>query len=238
MINGESVLAVILARGGSKRLPNKNILNLVGKPMIAWSIEAGLNSKYIDKVVVSSDSDKILTISKKYGADIIKRPNELANDAATSFDAIKHTIENVDDFFDYVILLQPTSPLRNYKHIKEAIKLLNNKNADAIISVTKTSHSLLWSNILKNDDSLVDFLKDEVLNKRSQDLDVYYRLNGAIYICKTNRLLDEKTFFVKDNIYAYKMDRENSIDIDDIIDYKFVEYLMNEKTKISSKKNE
>ena len=103
----------------------------------------------------------------------------------------------------------------------------------------------LYENVTFNDDgiklegdSLVDFLKDEVLNKRSQDLDVYYRLNGAIYICKTNRLLDEKTFFVKDNIYAYKMDRENSIDIDDIIDYKFVEYLMNEKTKISSKKNE
>ena len=127
MIDGKSILAVIPARGGSKRLPNKNILDLAEKPLIAWSIEAGLNSKYIDTVVVSSDSDDILDISKKFGADIIKRPDELASDTATSFDAIKHTIENTIETFDYVILLQPTSPLRNNSHIDEAFELLIKK---------------------------------------------------------------------------------------------------------------
>ena len=219
MINGKSVLAIIPARSGSKRLPNKNILDLAGKPMVAWSIEAGLNSHYIDKVVVTSDSDKILNISKKYGANIIKRLDVLASDSATSFDAVKHTIENTNKTFDYVILLQPTSPLRNHRHIDEAFEILNKKKAYAIISVTEIDHSPLWSNTLPKDGSMEFFLTDEVINKRSQDLEKYYRLNGAIYICKTDRLLKEKTFFINSNIFSYIMDRESSVDIDEKIDY-------------------
>ncbi len=226
MIGGKSILAIIPARGGSKRLPDKNILKLVGKPMIAWSIEAGLKSKYIDKVVVSSDSHKILDISKKYGADIINRPSALACDTATSFDAIKHTIENIDEKFDFVILLQPTSPLRKSKHIDEAFELLIVKKADAVISVCETDHSPLWTNTLSKDGSMVGFLKDKTLNKRSQDLETYYRLNGAIYICKTDKLLDEKNFFINDNIFCYKMNREDSIDVDNEMDLKFAEFMI------------
>ena len=229
MIDGESILAVIPARGGSKRLPNKNILDLAEKPLIAWSIEAGLNSKYIDTVVVSSDSDEILDISKNIGTDIIKRPDELASDTATSFDAIKHTIKNTIETFDYVILLQPTSPLRNNSHIDEAFELLIKTNAAAIISVVEMDHSPLWSNTLPKDRSMVNFLKNEVLYKRSQDLVKYYRLNGAIYICKSEKLLDEKSFFLKENIYAYKMDRESSIDIDDGFDFSIAEFLISRK---------
>ena len=229
MIDGESILAVIPARGGSKRLPNKNILDLAEKPLIAWTIEAGLNSKYIDTVVVSSDSDDILDISKKFGTDIIKRPDELASDTATSFDAIKHTIKNTIETFDYVILLQPTSPLRNNSHIDEAFELLIKTNAAAIISVVEMDHSPLWSNTLPKDMSMVNFLKNEVLYKRSQDLVKYYRLNGAIYICKSEKLLDEKSFFLKENIYAYKMDRESSIDIDNGFDFSIAEFLISRK---------
>ena len=229
MIDGESILAVIPARGGSKRLPNKNILDLAEKPLIAWSIEAGLNSKYIDTVVVSSDSDEILDISKNIGTDIIKRPDELASDTATSFDAIKHTIKNTIETFDYVILLQPTSPLRNNSHIDEAFELLIKTNAAAIISVVEMDHSPLWSNTLPKDMSMVNFLKNEVLYKRSQDLVKYYRLNGAIYICKSEKLLDEKSFFLKENIYAYKMDRESSIDIDNGFDFSIAEFLISRK---------
>ena len=229
MIDGKSILAVILARGGSKRLPGKNILDLAGKPLIAWSIEAGLNSKYIDTVVVSSDSDEILDISKNIGTDIIKRSDELASDTATSFDAIKHTIENTIETFDYVILLQPTSPLRNNSHIDEAFELLIKTNAAAIISVVEMDHSPLWSNTLPKDMSMVNFLKNEVLYKRSQDLVKYYRLNGAIYICKSEKLLEEKSFFLKENIYAYKMDRESSIDIDDGFDFSIAEFLISRK---------
>ena len=218
----KTFLAIIPARGGSKRLPRKNILDLCGKPLISWSIEAALKSKYISKVVVSSDDEEILNISSNFGADIIKRPYELANDTATTFDAIKHTINNLEKY-DYIVLLQPTSPLRNEKHIDEAIELLEEKQADAIVSVCEMDHSPLWSNTLPEDGNMRGFLREEILNKRSQDLEKYYRLNGAIYICKTDKLLENKSFFLKDNIFAYIMDRKSSIDIDEEIDFLFAE---------------
>ena len=218
----KTFLAIIPARGGSKRLPRKNILDLCGKPLISWSIEAALKSKYISKVVVSSDDEEILNISSNFGADIIKRPYELANDTATTFDAIKHTIDNLEKY-DYIILLQPTSPLRNENQIDEAIELLEEKQADAIVSVCEMDHSPLWSNTLPKDGNMNNFLRDEVLNKRSQDLEKYYRLNGAVYICKTDKLLENKSFFLKDNIFAYIMDRKSSIDIDEEIDFLFVQ---------------
>jgi len=217
MHQNKTFLAIIPARGGSKRLPRKNILDLSGRPMISWSIDAGLKSKYIDKVVVSSDDDEILDVAKKFKAETVKRPGELASDIATSNDVVKHTLENIEEH-DYIVLLQPTSPLRNYKHIDEAIKLLEKKSADAIISVCKTDHTPLWSNTLQEDGSLESFIKDEVIDKRSQDLKDYYRLNGAIYICKRDNFLKEETLFLKENIYAYIMDKESSIDIDEEID--------------------
>ena len=226
MIGGKTVLAVIPARGGSKRLPNKNILDLAGKPLITWSIKAGIKSEYIDKVVVSSDSDDILNISQKNGADIIKRPKDLASDKATSFDAIKHTIENINESFDYVILLQPTSPLRNDIHIDEALELFFKKKANAVISVCETDHSPLWSNTLPKDGSMERFIDDKIKNLRSQDFPTYYRLNGAINICRTDKLLEEKTFFIKDNIYAFKMDRESSVDIDEKIDFQLAKLMI------------
>ena len=130
MLNNKTFLAVILARGKSKRLPRKNVLDLSGKPLIAWSIEAGLKSKYIDKLLVSSDDEEVLEIANKFGSDTLKRPDELAGDTSTSLDAIKHSI-TIFERYDYVMLLQPTSPLRNDKHIDEAIELLEQKNADA-----------------------------------------------------------------------------------------------------------
>jgi len=222
-------LAIIPARGGSKRLPNKNILDLNGKPLIAWSIEAAKKSKYIDEIVVSSDSNEILEIAQKYNVKTIKRPDELATDTASSVDVVKHVAENYPGY-EYVVLLQPTSPLRNKKHIDEAIELLEKKNADAIISVCEMDHSPLWSNTLPESLSMKNFLREDVKNKRSQDLPTYYRLNGAIYICKTDRLLEQNTFFIKDNIFAYIMDRKSSVDIDDEIDFKLAEVLLlNEK---------
>ena len=225
MYKGKTFLAVIPARGGSKRLPRKNVLDLNGKPLIAYSIEAGLKSKYIDKVITSSDDEEILNISKKYGADTIKRPDELASDTATSFDVIKHAIDNVEQY-DYIVLLQATSPLRHEKHIDEAIELLESKNADAVVSVCKMDHSPLWSNTLDNSLSMNRFLRESVFNRRSQDLEDYYMLNGAIYICDNDKLLEEKSFFLKDNIFAFKMDRESSIDIDKEIDFKLAKIIL------------
>ncbi len=225
MLNGKTFLAVVPARGGSKRLPRKNILDLGNKPLIAWSIEAGLNSRYVDKVIVSSDDDEILNIAKIYNSEIIKRPASLASDTATSFDALKHTIENVETY-DYIILLQPTSPLRSSQHIDEAIELLMRKNADAIISITEMDHSPLWSNTLSEDGDMSTFLREEVKNIRSQDLEKYYRINGAIYICETERLLKKENFFIDDNIFSYVMDRKSSIDIDEEVDFHLAQYLI------------
>ncbi len=228
MLSCKTFLAIIPARGGSKRLPRKNILNLSGKPLIAYSIEAALKSKYIDKVVVTSDDKEILNISKQFGANTIKRPDTLANDIATTFDAIRHTIENIEQY-NYIVLLQPTSPLRDNNHINEAIELLESKKADAVVSVCEMEHSPLWSNTIDDSLSMKNFLRDEVLNKRSQDLEKYYRLNGAIYICKTDKLLEEKSFLLKDNIFAYIMNRKNSIDIDDEIDFKMAQIIKESK---------
>ncbi len=232
MYKNKTFLVIIPARGGSKRLPRKNVLDLNGKPLIAYTIKAGLKSKYIDKVIVSSDDDEILQVSEIYGANVIKRPDELASDTATSFDAIKHTIENSEKY-EYIVLLQATSPLRDAHNIDKAIELLESKNADAVVSVCEMDHSPLWSNTLDESLSMERFLRDEVLNKRSQDLEKYYRLNGAIYICKTDKLLENESFFVKKNIFAYAMDRKSSVDIDEEIDFKMAENLLKkiDKTK-------
>lgn len=163
MYRSKTYLAIIPARGGSKRLPKKNLLKFHNKPLIAWSIEAGVKSKYIDKVIVSSDNDKILNVSKDYGSNIIKRPKKFSNDKSKIFHTIKHVLDR-EKKYDYVVLLQPTSPLRNYKHIDEAIKFLNTKKADAIISVREVNHNPLWCNVLPVNKSLVNFIKKK--NKR------------------------------------------------------------------------
>ncbi len=228
MYIGKSFLAIIPARGGSKRLPRKNLLDLCGKPLIAWSIEAGIKSKYLDAIVLSSDDSEILKIGEDYKIQTIKRPQKLASDIASSVDVVKHVIKNLESY-EYIVLLQPTSPLRDNSHIDEAIELLENKNADAIISVCEMDHSPLWSNTLNENLSMQDFLNKDVLQKRSQDLDKYYRLNGAIYICKTKKFIEESSFFLKKNIYAYVMDVQNSVDIDKRIDLESARLYMTNK---------
>jgi CMP-N,N'-diacetyllegionaminic acid synthase len=225
---GKSFLAVIPARKGSKRLPKKNILDLCGKPLVAWTIEAAMRSNYIDKVIVSTDCEEVGAVSKKQGTLTIDRPEELAIDSATTFDVVKNTMDRINESFDYIILLQPTSPLRDSKHIDESIELISIKKADAIISVSMTEHSPLWCNTLNNNEEMSNFISNDIKNKRSQDLDDYYRLNGAIYICNSTRLLYEKTFFIKDNIFAYKMERIFSVDIDEEIDFLLVGLLMDQ----------
>ena len=142
------------------------------KPLISWTIEAAKRSKYIDKIAVTSDdSEIILKIAKKSSVEIIVRPYELVSNSATSVDVIKHSLESLDTY-EYVILLQPTSPLRNYQHIDESIKFLKEKNADAIISVCKTDHNPLWSNRLDSNLNMSNFIENEQSSKRSQDLEI------------------------------------------------------------------
>lgn len=233
MHQGKSFIAIIPARGGSKRLPRKNVLNLGGKPLIAWSIEAVLSCQIVDEVMVTTDDEEIATVATKFGANVpFLRPAVLASDTATSFDAIKHAVDfykhELGREFDFVVLLQPTSPLRNAENIVEAIELLVKKNADAVISVCEVDHSPLWANTLPSDLSLDKFLRDEVKNARSQDLPKYYRLNGAIYICSTERLLEEKSFFISSNNFAYVMNKEKSVDVDDLFDFKMAKCILSE----------
>lgn len=231
MYKNKTFIGIIPARIGSKRLPKKNILNLAGKPLIFWTIEAGLTSEYLDEIIVSTDSAEIKEIGEKYGANVpFLRPKELATDIASSFDVVIHAIEFYQNefkkTFDYIVLLQPTSPLRNSNHIDDAIRLLDSKHADAIISVCEMRHTPLWANTLPEDLSMVNFLRKDIKNKRSQDLPEYYRLNGAIYIAKRERLLEEETFFLKKNIFAFIMPEKNSIDIDKEFDFKLAEFII------------
>jgi len=159
MSKNKKILAIIPARGGSKRLPGKNTLELAGKAMISWTIEAALNSEYIGTTIITSDNDTVLRIGKEYKTMAIQRPKELSGDTSSSIDAVIHALKQVSEEYDYVVLLQPTSPLRTAKHIDEAILLLNEKNADAIISVSEMNHSPLWSNQLSeslNMENLLD----------------------------------------------------------------------------------
>ena len=225
MYKGKKILAVITARGGSKRLPNKNVLDLAGKPLVAWTIGEANKSKYIDKIIVSTDNENIAKVSKQYGAEVpFTRPTELSNDTANSISVIKHSIEFFNNEYDYVILLQPTSPLRSVDDIDKSIELLNDK-VKAVVSVTEVDHSPLWSNTLPEDFSMKDFIRDDVKNLRSQDLPTYYRLNGAIYISDIDYLY-EVNGFIGDNTNAHVMEQKKSIDIDTELDFRFAEILV------------
>ena len=233
MYNDKSFIAIIPARGGSKRLPRKNVLDLNGKPLIAWSIEAGLKSNYIDEVMVTTDDDEIAEVSKKYGAKVpFKRPKKLADDYATRPEVIKHTIEfyqnELGKKFDYLVFLQPTSPLRDANDIDNAIEFMFEKNGDAVVSVCELEHPIHWSGLLPKDKNMNKFLDNVVVQSRSQDLEKYYRLNGAIYICNVEKFLEEGCVFLKNNIFAFEMSQEKSVDIDTKLDFKIAEVLLNE----------
>ena len=222
-------LAIIPARGGSKRLPRKNCLELKGKPLIAWTIEAALNSKYIDEVIVSSDDTEMIDISTQYGARTpFVRPKELSGDQAVMPEVVKHGINYLRDVegkeFEYVILLQPTSPFRNASDIDAAIDFMEQKKASAIVSVSASEHPIEWYNKLPADLSMKGIFKSNSIKlKRSQDFPIYYRLNGAIYICEIEKFFESGTYFLDDNIFAFVMDIEKSIDIDSKIDFKLAE---------------
>lgn len=224
-------LVVIPARGGSKRLKNKNLLFLANKPLIAHSIEVANSIPSVDKIIVSTDSEDILKASLQYGAECpFLRPSHLAADTSTTFDVINHALSTLETehniTFENVILLQPTSPLRTKENLIDAIELFEEKKANAVISVCECEHSPLWTNTLSEEKSMNSFLDSQVLNKRSQDLPTYYRLNGAIYIYKTSELLKSKSMFPKEKSFGFEMDPINSIDIDNQFDFDFAEFMM------------
>lgn len=212
------VLSIIPARGGSKGLPQKNIIDFMGKPLIAWTIEASRCSKYITRTIVSSDDDKILKTASDYGADIIKRPEKLALDTTPTEPVIQHILDNTADIekYDYFILLQPTSPLRDTSDIDTSFELLLQKKATGLISTKKINNNILKAFKIHN-----GYLKGIANNyypfTRRQDLPNVYLPNGAIYIVNIQEFLQTSTLLT-DKTISFVMSEDKSIDIDSLDD--------------------
>lgn len=222
-------IAIIPARSGSKRLKNKNIMALKGKPMIVYTIEAAINSNLFDEIMVSTDSHEYADIAKSFGAKVpFMRSAEQASDQASSWDVVKEILREYkkrNQEFNVAVLLQPTSPLRTSEDIQEAYKIFVNKGANAVVSVCEVDHSPLWTNILPEDNSMEHFLQKGIVTKPRQELESYYRINGAIYIVNIEYLLKSESIY-DEKCYAFKMSRRNSIDIDDLLDFRIAETLI------------
>lgn len=225
----EKILAVIPARSGSKGVPNKNIKLLNGKPLMAYTVECAKESCIFSDIIVSTDSEEYAQIARKYGASVpFLRSRETSSDTAGSLAVILEVLHNLPSQYDSVIMLQPTSPLREPWHIAEALALYKKKNADSVISVAKFSHSIAWVNFLDETLSLHNFIKKEYLNKRRQDIPEAYMLNGAVYVFRVKALNAQFNMFGEKS-YAYVMDKKYSYDIDDEEDFTVVEALMHYK---------
>jgi len=227
----KKILAIIPARGGSKGVIRKNVRNLADKPLIAYTIEAAKTSKYFDRIIVSTEDLEIASVSKSYGAEVpFLRPMELALDSTPGIEPILHCLEWLEkeqDYVpDYVCLLQCTSPLRNNHQINGAIEEMFNKNADSIVSVYESDKSPYWMKKIEHG-KLKNYIKDNKSYTRRQDIPKAYMLNGAIYICKTKLLIKNRNWY-SENTIPYIMDKNTSVDIDDINDFRFIEYLMKE----------
>lgn len=224
-------IAIIPARSGSKGLVNKNILMLLDKPILAYTIEAAIQSEKFIKVIVSTDSLEYKEIAEKYGAEVVMRGEKLSNDSATSYMVIKDVLEkDLGVEYDYFVLLQPTSPFRNYQHINESIEKFekNISNYDFLVSMTETSKTSTLIKPIEEDESLKHYDLD-FSNYKRQNYKEYYP-NGAIFIGKNKEYLERKHFFGKKSL-AYFMNKADSIDIDDRLDFEFAILLMSMKQK-------
>ncbi len=221
------VLAIIPARGGSKGVPRKNIKDLCGKPLIAWTIEAALKSGAIDRCIVSTDDEEIAEVSRRFGADVpFLRPTNLASDASTGMDPVLHALDLLPGY-KYVILMQPTSPLREAIDVRSAIKIATENNYPSFVSVSEAARHPFYCFKLAPDNFMAPFLVPPN-NIRRQDLPRAYALNGAIYIAQVDWLLKNKSF-ISEKTRAFLMPFEKSIDIDTITDFEIAEFLLSKK---------
>lgn len=222
-------LAVIPARSGSKGIKDKNIKMLSGKPLLAYTIEAAKQSGLFDEIFVSTDSEKYAKIAQEWGASVpFLREDQLSTDTASSWDVVKNAIIRFWDMgkeFDTVALLQPTSPLRTADDIIAGYNMMKEKEANIIVAVCEVDHSPLWANILPKDLSFTNFINQDIVNMPRQNLPIYYRINGALYIAKTKYLMSTDNIYA-DKSYAFIMSKEHSVDIDDEMDFVIAEVLL------------
>jgi len=224
MFNQKKILAVIPARGGSKGVPKKNIKPAGGKPLVAWMIEAAKKSGYIDRLILSSDDDEIIKAAQKYGCEVpFVRPAELAQDKSSASDVILHALNKIPGY-DYVMLLQPTSPLTISADIDGCIELCISSNAKSVVSVTEPEKSPYWMFNMGIENKLSSLLGEKYLNKRRQDLPCVYMPTGAIYIAELEWFLKNKSFY-SESTAGYEIPIERYLDIDTEFDFKMFEMI-------------
>ncbi|RKD23555.1 CMP-N,N'-diacetyllegionaminic acid synthase [Caminicella sporogenes DSM 14501] len=220
MYKNKTFLAVIPARSGSKGIPNKNIVDVNGKPLIQYTIDEALKSKYLDRVIVSTDSEKIAGVARRCGADVpFLRPAKLASDTAKTIDVLIHVINKLKkqgEQYDYLVLLQPTQPLRQVFHIDEAIEKIVDNNKSSLVSVSKVKEHPILMRTIKEDGTLEKLLKVSSTVRR-QDFPDCYKVNGAIYINKIDKTFNNN-LSLNDNKLSYIMEEKYDIDIDEPLD--------------------
>jgi CMP-N-acetylneuraminic acid synthetase len=225
LIDGKRVLAVIPARGGSKGVPRKNVRELAGKPLVCWTIDAARYSKYIDRLIISSDDEEIIGVAKAAGCDVpFTRPAELATDTASGVDVLCHAIEHAGAEYEYVVLLQPTSPLRQTSDIDDAIKMCAERSLASVVSVVEASKSPFWMFQMEDDGALSPFVENTSTNR--QELPKVYALNGAIYVLSIAPFLKNRKI-LNENMVGYVMPAERSFDIDSEMDFLICEFIKN-----------
>jgi CMP-N,N'-diacetyllegionaminic acid synthase len=212
------ILCLVTARGGSKSIPKKNIALLAGKPLIAWTIESALRSPFLSRVIVSTDDNDIAGVARQRGAEVpFLRPAELARDDSAHIPVVVHAVEWLESHdgaqFDYVLLLQPTSPLRSKDDIDNAIRLSLEKDADSVVSVCQAFSHPYLTKYVTADGRLQDFVPKPEGYLARQTLPPAYVVNGAIYVVRPDVLIERQTFYTE-RTHAYLMPPERSLDID------------------------
>ncbi|MFQ5712365.1 MAG: cytidylyltransferase domain-containing protein [Candidatus Geothermarchaeales archaeon] len=229
MENKTTVVAIIPARSGSKSIPNKNLRELAGKPLVAWTIEAALRSKMLNRVVVSTDSEEIARVSREWGAEVpFIRPARLATDYTPVLPVLQHAIRFLEEEENYrvgvVVTLQPTSPLRDEDDIDEALKMFFRGDVDSLVSLCEAEHHP-FKMVKIVDGKTRPLLLVGKEHARRQDLPKVYRHNGAIYVTRRDVLMEENRILGEDAL-AYIMPQEKSIDIDTLLDLKLAECVL------------
>ncbi|WP_259549301.1 acylneuraminate cytidylyltransferase family protein [Heyndrickxia sp. FSL K6-6286] len=225
MIGDKSVLAIIPARGGSKGIKRKNIKAIAGKPLIAWTIKEAQKSQYIDRIILSSEDMEIINVAKSYGCEVpFTRPIELAQDDTPGVLPVLHAIKKLKKY-DYIVLLQPTSPLRKTIDIDYAIELLYKKNGVSCVSVTETDNSPYWMYYIDQEHNMKSIITDGDIPMRRQAAPKVFSLNGAIYVSDSDYLMKTKSL-ITDETLAYIMPYERSIDIDTEMDFLLCDLLL------------
>jgi CMP-N,N'-diacetyllegionaminic acid synthase len=214
MIDGQKILGVIPARGGSKGIPRKNLRLLAGKPLLAWAIESAKTSRAIDRLVVDTDDAEISRVSREYGADVpYVRPAELADDKAMIADVLVHAIRMIGDGFQYLALIQCTSPLRHVNDLDEAIAMCVRSGAPSCVSVVECTKPPQWSLSLTPDRRIHPLLGWDAFHRRRQDVEQAFIPNGAVFVADTRWFCEHRTFYSPETV-AYVMPAERSVDID------------------------